>query len=66
MNAILKHKFSRLNELLKQSKFKCYQTRNVQSGYRKLVEIIDDFNAIFGYPILFIMANTISVILEGF
>lgn len=66
VNAILKHRFSGLNKLLKQSKFKCYQIRHVQTQYRKLVDVIEDFNAIFGYSILFITANTICVILEGF
>lgn len=42
-----------------------YHVRKVEIIYRKLMLMLEYFNCIFGYPILFIMANTVAVMLES-
>lgn len=64
-NKLMKRKFFALNNSLKRTKCDSEQIKHLQKVYRKLLGIVDDFNCIFGYQILFIVGNTIAVILEG-
>lgn len=42
-----------------------YQLRQAKATYRKLLQILNHFSSVFGYPILFIMGNSIAVVLEN-
>lgn len=60
VNNIIRRKFRLLNEILRSSN--C--VRHVQMNYRKTTHLIDSFNGVFGYQILFIMAHAIVGMLE--
>lgn len=60
VNIIIKRRFFLMNLYLKRAN--C--VRHVQEIYTQTTHLIDDFNTVFGYQILFMMARAISVILE--
>lgn len=63
VNLIIKRKFFAMNSILLKRNNDCI--RNVQKIHREIVDIIEIFNGVFGYQILFIMAHTIVVMLEN-
>lgn len=66
VNKILKQKFVLVNEKLKRSRFiSCSQIRNIQSNYNELTSAIEDFSAIFGYQIMFVLGNATAVLVES-
>lgn len=66
INNILRQRFLSIHETLERFKFKYIRIRQIQKLYRELMEIIEDFNPIFGYQIVFILGNTIAALLENF
>lgn len=61
VNIIIRRRFLLMNQILKNSN--C--VRHVQMSYRKATQLIDNFNCVFGYQILFIMGHAIVVMLES-
>lgn len=61
VNVIIKRKFQLMSEILKNSK--CL--RHVQKSYKQTTQLINTFNSVFGYQILFIVAHCIFVLLEN-
>lgn len=71
INLVVKKRFHAMNEILCNTstffikKFdQNIQIREVEATYRKLLLVLEHFNSVFGYQILFIMANAVAVILE--
>lgn len=60
VNTVIRKKFVMVNQILKRTK----STRYIQTVYTRNVRLIDSFNCVFGYQILFLMAHTIATILE--
>lgn len=75
INRMIKNHLHAINVTLSKFPFTFYfekmkferqiQLREIESTYRKLMLLIDDFKCIFGYQILFIMGNAIVVMLES-
>lgn len=72
VNLLIKNRFRSMNERLLKSpslfvkKFDPQvQVRQTESTYGKLLHLLDHFNRVFGYQILFIMGNAIVVMLES-
>lgn len=55
-----------MNGILKCSRLQLNQLRYIQRVYRILMEVIDDFNSIFGYQMLFIIEHSTVEMLESF
>lgn len=60
INIVIKRKFFLMNAFLRRSN--CIQY--VQRNYRETLKLIDEFNQIYGYQILFIMIHASIAILE--
>lgn len=68
INIIIKNRFRVANEILLHSSrisVKKIQVRQIEVTYRKLTQQLERFNRVFGYQMLFIMANAILVMLES-
>lgn len=65
-NKIMRGRFIWLNQSLKRSKCQQGHLRHLQGVYRRLLGTMEEFNCAFGYQILFVMGNTIAVVLECF
>lgn len=66
VNSVLTKKFLYMSEVLKRSRFQINQLRYIQRFYRHLMDVMDDFNSIFGYQILFIIGHSAMETLECF
>lgn len=78
VNLIIKRRFRNISEALKlsptlfiktfeaQSHVSCSYIRHLEVNYRKLTQLVDHFNSVFGYNVMFIMANSVSVVLSCF
>lgn len=71
-NLIIKKRFNTMNEVLKNTpkifivKFEPQlQIRQIECAYRKLLVVLEHFNSVFGYQILFIMGNTVALVLQS-
>lgn len=54
-----------LEKLEMQNRISCSYIRHLQANYRKLTQLIEHFNFVFGYQILFTLANSICAMLES-
>lgn len=61
INRIMKINFSLMNEGLKRSEY----VKTYQITYGKLLLLIEKFNRVFGYQILFLMGHSIAIMLES-
>lgn len=73
VNRVVKIRFRAINEILYTTqklfveKFDLQlQVRHVETVYKELLLLLDNLNSVFGYTILFIMANTVIVVLKSF
>lgn len=65
-NYLLMQRFSSMNRELELSRFRYGRVKHIQTIYRKLILIIEDFNTIFGYQTLFIIIGSVIKVLENF
>lgn len=69
INIILKRRFRLLNETLECSAALALKQgeaiRHIAATHRRLTRLVDHFSRIFGYQIIFIMANAVVVMLES-
>lgn len=69
INRIIKKRFCVMNEILsnttKKLEWQMHYVRKVEIIYRKLMLVLENFNYVFGYSILFIIGNAVAVILES-
>lgn len=61
INTIIKRRFCLINTVMMESN--CLQ--RIQKVYFDTIQLIDDFNYVFGYQILFMMGHTIALLLES-
>lgn len=62
VNRVTQRRFSVMNNLLKR---RSYLRGTLQTSYRQLRDLTDQLNRIFGYKILFNLANTVAIVLES-